>query len=390
MDTKEIRYMKRSHYISPFLAACVCLAVLAMSCLTTSAAAQTADNQAQGDALAVTHDVVTSNVGKSMIYVTKQVIGSALNDAAVQSFGAAWQANKMGGSSATIGGLLEQSANLKDASNILNTGNTVIGYAGFTSTAAGEIAGGSYMQGFITIANGLGKSVASGIASAAGASFGTLAGPAGTITGGAVGGFTGRQAWDETFGKLTSAIKTELGKQEDKRQFREMSGPLMRGMTSEEIHEASLKYKKELTNKKKETDALKTDGKVVIAGSSSSGMTISAIDQNGNIINIGANTDTKLLPPGTYTFLITTNDGRTVKVGNVVVTQGKTTTVTVPSTNIPAAEEKPAVGQYLWSCRNGIQGMCKCMPADKWVNIGGCAAPGDVSGLCQHNRKPCP
>jgi formylglycine-generating enzyme required for sulfatase activity len=250
MHTKETWHMKRPHFIFPFLAACVCFVVLAMSCLTTPVAAQATDEPAKGNAVAVINDGLNSNEGGTMISLTKEVTDHALSNAAIASHGAAWQTNKMGGSSATVGGLLGGRDSLKSASNALGIGSTLIDHAGYTSTAAGEIAGGYYAQGFITIADGLGKSVVSGIASVTGASFGTLAGPAGTIAGGAVGGYAGSQAWDQSVGKLTSAIKTGLGRQDDKRQFREMSGPKMLGMTSEEIHEAWLKYKKELADKK--------------------------------------------------------------------------------------------------------------------------------------------
>ena len=51
-------------------------------------------------------------------------------------------------------------------------------------------------------------------------------------------------------------------------------------------------------------------------------------------------------------------------------------------------KEIAPAGQFLWSCRNGSQAMCVCVPADKWASIRGCA-PGDNSGLCSRNRKPC-
>ena len=241
--------MKLRHFVFPFLAACTCLT---MSCLATPAMAQSAAKQSEGNAVTVINEGLNTNVGGSMISLTKEVTDQALGKSAIKSVGDAWKANKSGESSSTIGGFLEKSANLKDAGNILNKGGVLIDHAGYTSTAAGEIAEGNYAQGFITIADGLGKSVVSGLASATGASFGTLAGPAGTIAGGVAGGYAGSEAWDESVGKLTAAIKAGLGEQEDKRQFREMSGPKMLGRTPEKIHEAWLNYKKELDEKKRQ------------------------------------------------------------------------------------------------------------------------------------------
>ena len=245
----ETHPIKLRHFIFPFLAAC---SYLTMSCLAAPAMAQNSANQSEGNAVTVINEGLNSNVGGSMISLTKEVTDQALGKSAIKSFGDAWKANKSGESSSAIGGLLEKSANLKDASNILNKGGVLIDHAGYTSTAAGEIAEGNYAQGFITIADGLGKSVVSGLASATGASFGTLAGPAGTIAGGVAGGYAGSEAWDESVGKLTAAIKAGLGEQEDKRQFREMSGPKMLGRTPEKIHEAWLNYKKELDDKKRQ------------------------------------------------------------------------------------------------------------------------------------------
>jgi hypothetical protein len=241
--------MKRLHIISPFLATCICFVGLAVSCLATPAFAQIVGT-AGGNAVTAINDGLNSNAGGSMISLTKEVTDHALGNAALKSFGDAWKANKGGESSAAVGNLLEKSANLKGASSILSTGGVLIDHAGYASTAAGEIAGGSYAQGFITIADGLGKSVVSGIASATGASFGSLGGPAGTIAGGVAGGYAGSEAWDASVGRLTSAVKEGLGKQEDKRQFREMSGPKMVGRTPEKIHEAWLEYNKELDDKK--------------------------------------------------------------------------------------------------------------------------------------------
>ncbi|MDD5286439.1 MAG: hypothetical protein PHD54_11320 [Desulfuromonadaceae bacterium] len=248
--------------IFPFFATCVCSVVLAMSCLAAPDSAQATE----GNAIAVINDGLNSNEGGTMISLTNQITSDLLDKSATGLHGAAWKGKKMGASSQSIGGLLEKSGGLKSASNILSTGGVLIDHAGYTSTAAGEIAGGNYTQGFITLADGLGKSVASGIGSAigagigavTGAGLGTVAGPAGTAYGGAAGGYAGGAAggyavgvaWDNSVAKLTSAIKSGLEKQDDKRQFREMSGPLMQGMTSEEIHEASLKHKKELNDKK--------------------------------------------------------------------------------------------------------------------------------------------
>ena len=253
MHTKETRHMKPPHFIFPFFAAGVCCVALAMSCLTTPAAAQTADGPAEGNAVAVMNDGLNSNPGGTMVSLTNQITGDALNKSAIGLHDAAWKANKMGASSSTIGGLLERRDSLKNASSKLSTGGVLIDHAGYASTAAGEIAGGHYAQGFITIADGLGKSVVSGLAAATGASFGSLAGPAGTVVGGAAGGYAGSEAWDKSLGRLTSAIKTGLGQQDDKRVFREQSGPKMLGRTSEKIHEDWLNYKRELDDKKKQT-----------------------------------------------------------------------------------------------------------------------------------------
>lgn len=237
--------MKRQPTISSLLMALVCFIVLDVSCLTAPSGAQTADQTAQGDAMSKINDSLNSNPGGSMISLTKEVSDHALGKGAIKSFGDAWKANKSGASSSTVGGLLEKSANLKNASNMLNTGGVLIDHAGYASTAAGEISEGNYAQGFITIADGLGKSVVSGLASATGAGFGTLAGPAGTIAGGAAGGYAGNEAWDKTMGQITSSVKEGLGKQEDKRRYREMFGDKIVGRTPEKIHELWLSYRQE-------------------------------------------------------------------------------------------------------------------------------------------------
>ncbi len=244
--------MKRPHFIFPFLAACVCFVVLTMSCLAAPATAQAGDDPSKGNVVAKINDAANSNVGGSIISLTKEVTDHALGNAAIKTFGDAWKADKSGESASAVGNLLEKSANLKGASSILSAGGVIIDHVGYGSTAAGEIAEGKYAQGFITIADGLGKSVVSGIASATGASFGTLAGPAGTIAGGVAGGYAGSEAWDASVGKLTSAVKEGLGKQEDKRQYREMFGSKIVGRTPEKIHEDWLNYKKELEDKNRQ------------------------------------------------------------------------------------------------------------------------------------------
>lgn len=259
MHTKETRHMKPPYSIFQFLVVCV----LTMSLLTIPTA-----QAAESNAVEAINDAVNSNEGGTMVSLTNQIAGDVLDRSATDLHGAAWKGNKMGASSTATGSLLERRDSLKGASNILSTGGVLIDHAGYASTAAGEIAGGSYAQGFITIADGLGKSVVSGIGSAIGATvgavtgsgLGSVVGPAGTIYGGAAGGYAGgaaggyaaSQVWDNSVAKLASAIKTGLDKQDDKRQFREQSGPLMLGMTSEEIHEKWIKYKKELDDKKKQ------------------------------------------------------------------------------------------------------------------------------------------
>ena len=154
MHTRETRHMKPPHSIFPFFAAGVCYAVLAISCLTTPAAAQTADGPAGGNAVAVINDRLNSNEGGTMVSLTNQITGDALNKSAIGLHDAAWKANKMGASSSTIGGLLERRDNLKNASSKLSIGGVFIDHVGYGSTAAGEIVGGRYMQGFMTIADG--------------------------------------------------------------------------------------------------------------------------------------------------------------------------------------------------------------------------------------------
>jgi len=253
MHTRETRHMKPPHSIFPFFAAGVCYAVLAISCLTTPAAAQTADGPAGGNAVAVINDRLNSNEGGTMVSLTNQITGDALNKSAIGLHDAAWKANKMGASSSTIGGLLERRDNLKNASSKLSIGGVFIDHVGYGSTAAGEIVGGRYMQGFMTIADGLGKAVVAGIATAAGAGLGSVAGPVGTAAGGAAGGYAGSQAWDNSVGKLISALKTGLGQQDDKRMFREGIGFRGIGRTPEKIHEDFLNHIKELEDKKKQT-----------------------------------------------------------------------------------------------------------------------------------------
>jgi len=228
----------------------VATGVLLISCLLIAMPVDAAPDIAGSKVVADINEGLNSNEGGTMISIVKDTTDTALGNSAIAQNSAAWRSNKMGASSSTVGGHLEIRDGLKGASDILNKGGVLIDHAGYASTAAGEIAEGNYTQGFITIADGLGKSVVTGIASATGASFGSLLGPAGTVGGGAAAGYTAGWAWDKTFGRLNAAIKDGLGVQEDKARFRELAGPKMLGMTPEKIHENWLAYKKQLDEKK--------------------------------------------------------------------------------------------------------------------------------------------
>ncbi|MBF0465840.1 MAG: hypothetical protein HQK88_13310 [Nitrospirae bacterium] len=241
MHIKKIRSVKPVHFSFPFLFICVCYVTLAVSCLTSPAIAH-----AQGDAVNRINNFANGNVGGSMISLTREVTAHAVDSSSLAQHAAAWRADKMGASSATIASHLEIRDNLKGASNTLGFGGKLIDHAGYASTAAGEMAEGSYSQGFITIADGVGKWAVSTVASAAGGVLGTSLGPAGTIAGGAAAGYLASEAWDATAAKVTSGLKDWLGEREAKQQFKEMSTPKMQGMTAEQIHEKWLKYKEQL------------------------------------------------------------------------------------------------------------------------------------------------
>jgi len=249
MGAQETSPMKRQRL--PFLAS-LCFVALA-TCLARPAVAQSADDSAKTSALDAVNDTVNSNEFGTMISGTKDATDQALNKAIAARQGAAWRGNKMGAASSSTAGHLQIRDSLKNASNQLNKGGVLIDHAGYASTAAGEIVEGNYAQGFITIADGLGKVVVSGIGAAAGASFGSLGGPVGTVAGGAAGNYVGSNIWDRTVGKWTGAMKVGLSNQEAKRQFREMAGPKMLGQTADKIHEAYAKYNKELDAKRRQS-----------------------------------------------------------------------------------------------------------------------------------------
>ncbi|MDD5523366.1 MAG: hypothetical protein PHI84_21305 [Kiritimatiellae bacterium] len=199
---------------------------------------------------------VTSNEGMTIIQITRTTVDHGLKQAALGHHVAAVQGVKGGASSETIGKHLENKANLNNASKILGVGGTLITHAGWTSTGAGEIAGGRWGQAIFTAINGIGKAATTLIGTAVGGTLGSAGGPAGTIAGGAAGGYAGRNLWDATGGRLISVIKDNLGKQEDKNSFASMAGAkIPAGKTPEQIHKEWLEFKanrdkqKELANK---------------------------------------------------------------------------------------------------------------------------------------------
>lgn len=196
---------------------------------------------------------LNSNEGGTVISVTKDTLDHGLNTAASGHHQAAWQGNKGGASSKTIGDHLGNKGNLKNASGTLGKGATVIDHAGYTSTAAGEVAGGRWGQAVITVIDGVGKAATSFVGGTIGGALGSAGGPAGTIAGGAAGAYAGSSLWDATGAKLTKTIKDNLGKQEDKKSFGEMAGPkIPAGKTPEQIHQDWLNHKANLDKKNQE------------------------------------------------------------------------------------------------------------------------------------------
>ena len=206
-----------------------------------------------GSAVDKLNEQLNSNEGGTVISVTKDGVGAGLEGAAMGHHQAAWQGSKGGASSQTIGNHLEIRDGLKNAGKILDVGGKLIDHAGWSSTAAGEVAGGQYGQAVITTIDGLGKwgaqAVGGILGGAAGGAAGTaVGGPAGTAAGAYVGSTGGSYAagaiWDATAGKLTSAIKDKLTDQQTKNQITSQWGPkIPAGSTPESIHAAWLDWK---------------------------------------------------------------------------------------------------------------------------------------------------
>ena len=161
MGAQETPPMKRQRFLSWSFLACLCLAALAAG-LATPAAAQSTDDSAKASALDAVNEAANANEGGTMISGIKDTTDQGLNKVIAARQGAAWRGNKMGAAPSTTAGHLEAKGNLKNASSLLNKGGILIDHAGYASTAAGEIVEGNYAQGFITIADGLGKVVVSG------------------------------------------------------------------------------------------------------------------------------------------------------------------------------------------------------------------------------------
>lgn len=198
---------------------------------------------------------LNSNEGGTIIGITKDTLDHGLNTAAGGHHQAAWQGSKMGASSQTIGDHLGSKGDLKNASGKLGTGAVLIDHVGYTSTAAGEVAGGRWGQAVITVIDGVGKWASTGVGATIGGALGSAGGPAGTIVGGAAGGYTGSTFWDKTGGKLTTVIKDNLSKQEDKKTYGEMFGPkIPAGKTPEQIHQEYKEFMDKRNKQKQQGD----------------------------------------------------------------------------------------------------------------------------------------
>ncbi|MEI8243919.1 MAG: hypothetical protein WCI17_11670 [bacterium] len=206
-----------------------------------------------GSAVDKLNEHLNSNEGGTVISVTKDGVGAGLEGAAMGHHQAAWQGSKGGASSQTIGNHLEVRDGLKNAGKILDVGGKLIDHAGWSSTAAGEVAGGQYGQAVITTIDGLGKwgaqLVGGVLGGAAGGAAGTaVGGPAGTAAGAYVGSTGGSYAagaiWDATLGKLTGAIKEKITDKQTMNQITSQWGPkIPAGSTPESIHAAWLEWK---------------------------------------------------------------------------------------------------------------------------------------------------